>query len=131
MIPKITSEALLEAQSKYINYNFTDTDASTEEMKKLLEDNYHAFAKKQPAVAQLINEIIAFHFQNTEGMCAVFELAIILMSTIDSLYIQDEIGEVSKLFNFDEDEFNKKFYEQNNDDPEEDDDFESPEDYLW
>lgn len=126
-IPKVSAEALQEAQTVLGKIS---EEEDGEVIKELMNNYALDFKKRQPEFFNMLEDIFAFHMQMTEGIVTIQQLSAYFMVMVNAMYIQAEIDECTKIFNFDEDEFKK---ELDDDSPEEpyDDEEESPEDWLW
>ncbi len=101
-IPKVTAEACKEAYYKIINKNSKMLEI--EDLKKHLHKVSDEFTKKQPEIQIFVSKLIDGHMSQTNGVIGAAQFALYVMIAVESIYIQEEIDDVKKLFNEGNDE---------------------------
>lgn len=98
-IPIIKYEAIVEA-SKNISHN--SMDVSTEAEAKKWMDNMvelrDRFISRQPELATFIQGIISSHTELNKGNFDCLQFLVYIITIMDSLYIQFEVDDLTKLF---------------------------------
>lgn len=95
-IPVPTKEAVDEAYNKVITKNITKLDEST--VKEYFEQFQHSFKERQPGLYKYVEKVCKGHDKLTNGSMLSPQFFLYMMIAIDSLYIQEEIDDVEKLF---------------------------------
>ena len=125
MIPRVTKDAIEES---FMSVSTSLANLNDEKAKKKIENTILAFKTRQPDIFEHLSHIFKFHLDHNKGMCHVQQLTVYLILIMNSLYIQEELNEVKKIFDFDdtppEDDNNYNENDFNEEDPE------NPEDYL-
>jgi len=97
MLPKVTEKALKEAIAQVISKKVL-TDMTQEEAQAYLDRCSNELQKKQPELVTYLSQNIS---KLNDGYMRADLLLIHVAIVINSLYIQDEIDEVERLFKLD------------------------------
>ena len=104
MIPKVTENALREAISQVISKKVLN-EMTQEEAQAHLDKYSAELQKRQPELVKYLLHNMAYLQKINKDYMKANLLPLHAAIVINSLYIQDEINEVERLFNLDE---NKK-----------------------
>lgn len=95
-IPVPTSEAIMESYNKIIRKDLNDL--SYKDMSTHLKKHLNNFQIKQPELYKYVKKLSKDHIEILEGNMSIPQFLLYTLVLIDSLYVQDEINEIGKLF---------------------------------
>ena len=101
-IPKVSEEAMKESYIKFQHGLNNSIDSGNPiEMLKILREYGEEFLDKQPQVFEFVTKIMEAHVRDMDGIILAPQLSIYIMIILNSMYIQQEIDDIDKLFKYD------------------------------
>ncbi len=97
MIPKASENAIRES---FTTMGKDIVNLKDDAVQKRMHDFILEFKAKQPQIFDQLSYLFLFHAEHTKGICDMQQFTVYTILLINSLYIQQELNDIKKLFDY-------------------------------